>query len=234
MTELGVISGFLGAGKTTLLKKLIRECFSDKKVCVIENEMGEIHLHESDFQAGNVQVKQLAAGCICCTLVQELRDMIQEIMDTMQPDYILLEPAGASDLAAVCTALERINQKEVRMGFAVTVVDGTVCSVFIEEFGAFYKNQIRYADAILVSHTQECNGQELEACQKDIAQLADQVPIWCSSWEEIDGTEILSAAVCRRQRHGAKVTGSLPAAKIAFPKAGKIPAPETIVPNFFR
>ena len=42
MSKVDIISGFLGAGKTTLIKKLIKECFNNEKVVLIENEFGEI------------------------------------------------------------------------------------------------------------------------------------------------------------------------------------------------
>lgn len=41
MTKINIFSGFLGAGKTTLIQKLIKDGFKDK-ICLIENEFGEI------------------------------------------------------------------------------------------------------------------------------------------------------------------------------------------------
>ena len=41
MTKINIFSGFLGAGKTTLIQKLIKDGFNDK-ICLIENEFGEI------------------------------------------------------------------------------------------------------------------------------------------------------------------------------------------------
>ena len=69
MTNIDIFSGFLGAGKTTLIKKLIKESFAGQKVVLIENEFGEIGIDGGFLKESGIQINELNAGCICCSLV---------------------------------------------------------------------------------------------------------------------------------------------------------------------
>ena len=69
MTKIDIFSGFLGAGKTTLIKKLIKESFAGQKVVLIENEFGEIGIDGGFLKESGIQINELNAGCICCSLV---------------------------------------------------------------------------------------------------------------------------------------------------------------------
>ena len=68
MTKIDIFSGFLGAGKTTLIKKLIKESFAGQKVVLIENEFGEIGIDGGFLKESGIQINELNAGCICCSL----------------------------------------------------------------------------------------------------------------------------------------------------------------------
>ena len=73
MTNIDIFSGFLGAGKTTLIKKLIKESFAGQKVVLIENEFGEIGIDGGFLKESGIQINELNAGCICCSLVGDFR-----------------------------------------------------------------------------------------------------------------------------------------------------------------
>ena len=68
MTKIDIFSGFLGAGKTTLIKKLIKEAFAGQQVVLIENEFGEIGIDGGFLKESGIQINELNAGCICCSL----------------------------------------------------------------------------------------------------------------------------------------------------------------------
>ena len=78
MTNIDIFSGFLGAGKTTLIKKLIKESFAGQKVVLIENEFGEIGIDGGFLKESGIQINELNAGCICCSLVGDFRAALQQ------------------------------------------------------------------------------------------------------------------------------------------------------------
>lgn len=62
-----LLTGFLGAGKTTYLNRIIA---SDKarRYAVIVNEIGEIGIDGELIRHEGEELRQLANGCICCTV----------------------------------------------------------------------------------------------------------------------------------------------------------------------
>ena len=83
MTKIDIFSGFLGAGKTTLIKKLIKEAFAGQQVVLIENEFGEIGIDGGFLKESGIQINELNAGCICCSLVGDAA--IDDILPPSRP-----------------------------------------------------------------------------------------------------------------------------------------------------
>ena len=90
MTKIDVFSGFLGAGKTTLIKKLLKEAYAGQKVVLIENEFGEIGIDGGFMKEAGIQVTEMNSGCICCSLIGDFGEALQKVLDTYQPDRILI------------------------------------------------------------------------------------------------------------------------------------------------
>lgn len=191
MAKIIVISGFLGAGKTTLILKLVREMFQGQKVCVIENEFGSINFDGQKLERNGLNIRELQAGCICCTLITDLKTTIESIEADIKPDYIIIEPSGTSDLPAVKRAINIAALPDADI-CSITVVDAMVCSDFIEDFGDFYRNQIVYADGVVLSHMDECDEEELSTVVKAIEKLKFKGPIICTQWSRISAEEILA------------------------------------------
>ena len=80
MTEIDIFSGFLGAGKTTLIKKLIKDGYNGQKLVLIENEFGDISIDKGFLKESGVQIKEINAGCICCSLVGDFASSITELI----------------------------------------------------------------------------------------------------------------------------------------------------------
>ena len=94
MTDIYIISGFLGAGKTTLIQKMLKEELNDKQVVLIENDFGDISVDAALLDDGNIQVKEMNAGCICCSLSGDFAKAMQDLLIQFHPDIILIEPSG--------------------------------------------------------------------------------------------------------------------------------------------
>ncbi|MBR6322146.1 MAG: cobalamin biosynthesis protein CobW, partial [Lachnospiraceae bacterium] len=86
MTKVDVISGFLGAGKTTLIKKLLAEALKNEKVVLIENEFGEIGIDGGFLKDAGVQITEMNSGCICCSLVGDFGEALQQVINDYAPD----------------------------------------------------------------------------------------------------------------------------------------------------
>ena len=113
MIKIDVISGFLGAGKTTLIKKLFESGFKKQKVVIIENEFGDISIDKGFLKESGVQIKEINAGCICCSLVGDFASSITELIDTYSPNRIIIEPSGVGKLSDIVNAIKNVNNPDL-------------------------------------------------------------------------------------------------------------------------
>ena len=104
-----VLTGYLGAGKTTLLNYILREQH-DKKLAVIENEVGEVSVDDAligdkVLGVGQEDVVVLDNGCVCCNIRADLVGALAAIWRKHETnnslDGVVIELTGVADPAPV-------------------------------------------------------------------------------------------------------------------------------------
>ena len=150
MIKIDIISGFLGAGKTTLIKKLFKSSLKNEKVCLIENEFGEIGIDGSFLKESGVNIKEINSGCICCSLVGDFATSMKEVISTYNPDRIIVEPSGVGKLSDIINAVKTVEE-DLELNILCCVVDGKKAKMQIRNFGEFLKDQISFAKTIVVT-----------------------------------------------------------------------------------
>lgn len=195
MTKIDIFSGFLGAGKTTLIKKLIAEAYAGEKLVLIENEFGEINIDGGFLKESGIEISEMSAGCICCSLVGDFNKALREVVEQFHPDRILIEPSGVGKLSDVIVAVERTVGEcpELTLNSYVTVADAGKVKVYMKNFGEFYNNQIETAGTIILSRTQKLSQEKLEAAAAMLREKNPDAAILTTPWDELDGKTILSA-----------------------------------------
>ena len=192
MTKIDIISGFLGAGKTTLIKKLIQEAFQGQKVVLIENEFGEIGIDGGFLKESGIQINEMNSGCICCSLVGDFKTALQDVLKQYEPDRIIIEPSGVGKLSDVIKAVQKVvDGDKVVLSSHVTVADAVRARMYLKNFGEFYKNQVEFASAIILSRTQKVTEKKLEQVVELIREINDKSPIVTTPWDELTGRQIL-------------------------------------------
>jgi G3E family GTPase len=119
-----ILTGYLGAGKTTLLNYLLREQ-KDKKLAVIENEIGEVSIDDALVEQKETETAEelvvLNNGCICCTVRKDLVTTLTKIGEKFRAghhlDGVLIELTGMADPAPVVQTF--FMNDEVRQTFCV-------------------------------------------------------------------------------------------------------------------
>ena len=195
MTKIDIVSGFLGAGKTTLIKKLLAEAYPGEKLVLIENEFGEINIDGGFLKESGIQISEMSAGCICCSLVGDFNKSLKQVSAQFHPDRILIEPSGVGKLSDVIVAVENTaaEDPELKLNSFVTVADATKVKVYMKNFGEFYNNQIESAGTIILSRTQKLTQEKLEAAVFLLREKNPNAAILTTPWDELDGKTILSA-----------------------------------------
>ena len=194
MTKIDIFSGFLGAGKTTLIKKLIKEAFAGQQVVLIENEFGEIGIDGGFLKESGIQINELNAGCICCSLVGDFRAALQQVVEQYHPDRIVIEPSGVGKLSDVTRAVEGVAEHlDVQLSSFVTVADVNKVKMYMKNFGEFYDDQISHASCILLSRTQTASEEKIAAAVAMLREKNPTATIVTTAWDELTGEQILKA-----------------------------------------
>ncbi|WP_312071605.1 GTP-binding protein [Anaerotignum propionicum] len=195
MTKIDIISGFLGSGKTTLIKKLLDETFFQEKIVVIENEFGEMGIDGAILKKSGIEIKELYSGCICCSLVGDFEQTIQEVIYKFHPERIIIEPSGVGKLSEVLKACKMAGlQDSLQINMLITVVDVLKFEMYLTNFGEFFKNQIAHAKTILLSRTEKASQEALEKVISDIRKINDMANVVTTPLENLNGEKIISIA----------------------------------------
>src|SRR5450432_3028915 len=157
-----VLTGYLGAGKTTLLNRILSEQHG-KKYAVIVNEFGELGIDNDLVVNADEEVFEMNNGCICCTVRGDLIRIIEGLMKRKGKfDAIIVETTGLADPAPVAQTffVDEDVQKNARLDAVVTVADAKWLAQRLKDAPAV-KNQIAFADVILLNKTDLVTGPEL-------------------------------------------------------------------------
>jgi len=157
-----VLTGYLGAGKTTLLNRILSEPHG-KKFAVIVNEFSEIGIDNELVVNADEEVFEMNNGCICCTVRGDLVRIIDGLMRRKGKfDAIIVETTGLADPAPVAQTFfvdEAVGAK-TKLDAVVTVADAKWLKDRLKD-APEAKNQIAFADVILLNKTDLVTADEL-------------------------------------------------------------------------
>ena len=164
-----VLTGYLGAGKTTLLNRILSEPHG-KKYAVIVNEFGEIGIDNDLVVGADEEVFEMNNGCICCTVRGDLVRILDGLMRRKGKfDAIIVETTGLADPAPVAQTFfidENVGRK-TRLDAVVTVADAKWLTERLKD-APEAKNQIAFADVILINKTDLVSPEELREVEARI------------------------------------------------------------------
>lgn len=184
MIDVYLLSGFLGSGKTSLLLHLIRELQQlGRKPAVFMNEFGQLGFDTAMVEKeGNVPLKELLGGCICCSGAEQTEAQLQALlMEEHDIDVILIETTGAAHPVDALDAVHSpLFADQLRVAGIVTVVDAVrwrdrqqlppqIRSLFLE--------QMRHAHLLLLNKVDLLTETELAEISLQLQQLNEHAPI---------------------------------------------------------
>ncbi len=172
-TPLTLITGPLGSGKTTLLRHILAAV--PKKIAILMNEFGEIAIDSKIIEGKNIRIAELDGGCVCCSLQGEFEAAVNEVIDTVDPEVIVVETTGVAEPDALIFDIQE-NLPRVRLDGVVTVADADAMIRF-PQLGHTTRMQIEDADAILLNKVDLVSLAELGRVEEKIRQLNPPAPI---------------------------------------------------------
>ena len=198
MIKIDIISGFLGAGKTTLIKKLFQNGFNGEKVVLIENEFGDISIDSGFLKDSGVKIKEINAGCICCSLVGDFETAIKDLVNQFHPDRIFIEPSGVGKLSDIINAVEKVKLSELQLNILATVVDGKKAKMYLKNFGEFFLNQIEAANTVIISKTENLSEEQIDELINIIKEHNEHANIITTSISMLSSETLLKTLEAHR------------------------------------
>lgn len=201
-----VLGGYLGAGKTTLVNRVLREA-QGRRIGVVVNDFGELAIDASLIEAaaaasegdeaGAAPIVNLANGCVCCTLGDDLRATM-DALAAVEPrlDHIVIETSGVADPAAA--AAWGTVPGFLRDGVIVLAAADAVVRLAGDRYvGGEVLRQLAGADLVALTRTDLVDATEQERVR---AWLADRVdaPILASAPDGLDVEVVLGLGTGRR------------------------------------
>jgi G3E family GTPase len=167
-----VLTGYLGAGKTTLLNRILSENHG-RKYAVIVNEFGEVGIDNDLVVGADEEVFEMNNGCICCTVRGDLIRIVEGLMKRKgRFDAIIIETTGLADPAPVAQTffVDQDVAEKSRLDAIVTVADSKWLADRLKD-APEAKNQIAFADVILLNKTDLVTPAELEGVKGRIRAI---------------------------------------------------------------
>ncbi len=187
-----VLTSYLGAGKTTLLNRILSEPHG-KKYAVIVNEFGEIGIDNDLVVGADEEVFEMNNGCICCTVRGDLVRILDGLMRRKGKfDAIIVETTGLADPAPVAQTFfidENVGRR-TKLDAVVTVADARWLNDRLKD-APEVKNQIAFADVILINKTDLVSPEELDEVEARIRGINPYARLHKTQRAEIALDEVL-------------------------------------------
>ncbi len=191
--EIVLIGGFLGSGKTTLLKRLLGwEIERGIKPVVIMNEFGQLDIDSRLIDDGQVEIRRLSGGCICCDMRLALTSTLEDLARSSPGAHIYLETTGVADPAGVLEAIAPVAMQGMITVKKLLLVYDASLGEALQEDQYTAQRQLLMADVILVNRCDTVSPEEVEIAVRQVAQLKPEVPLYRTVHCDVAPEEILA------------------------------------------
>ncbi|KAK9828520.1 hypothetical protein WJX72_000532 [[Myrmecia] bisecta] len=193
-----VLTGFLGAGKTTLVNHILGGQHG-LRVCVIENEFGEVGVDQALVMQTKEELFELNNGCVCCTVRGDLIRILRKLLKRKQKfDAILIETTGLADPAPVAQTffVDDELKEALRLDAIITVVDAKHAMQHLdnirEDKGVNEAvQQIAFADKLLLNKIDLVNADDKHKILHRIQAINSLVQIIECERAQVDLRQVL-------------------------------------------
>jgi G3E family GTPase len=185
--DVTLLTGFLGAGKPTVLNAIIEQMKSTR-FAIIENEIGAESIDAGLIIRGDGDIVELNNGCLCCTLNDNLYDILNNLWTKRNTwDHLIIEATGIADPANIAQPFLTVDQ--VKRGYELKRV---ICIVDAELIEDQLKDrpeaiqQIAFSDLILLNKVEKVSPDyvtELQAILKTINPFAETIVAWENNFQ---------------------------------------------------
>lgn len=182
------VYGFLGSGKTTVMMALARALVAaGHRAALVVNEAGDVPVDGKLLSVAGLPVREIFAGCICCSVVGDFIETLRALQQDPELDYILIEPSGMADAPRLFASLEKHASENL---LKLMVLDGPRLELLLEAAGNLIKGQLAAAEIILLNKVDAMDHKQIQQSRAKIQGLSADAPI-----HEVSASSGLSASL---------------------------------------
>lgn len=180
-----VVSGFLGAGKTTFIQELVRRTGRD--FAIYENEYGQADIDARRLrQDSDLKVWESTENCICCSGKQDFATSVLTISNTIDPEYLIVEPTGVAKLQSILDNVNQVAWERISLLAPVTVVDAVSWQNQRADFPEIFDNQLSAAASVVISKLAPGSEDAAEPIKQLVSEMNPQAEVIAkSSYDDI-------------------------------------------------
>jgi len=188
-----VVSGFLGSGKTTLVRRLLDHAqATGARVAFVSNELGELGVDQAMLGGGEEAFVELAGGCVCCALNDELYDTLILLKEKVDPDRIVIETSGVAIPHDVQITFYQPPVRDWISEEAVVVVVNADQMVEGRDLGQTFTEQLESADIVVLHKVDLVDPEVLPELKAKIEQINPGVGVVSASHGRVDPRLLLA------------------------------------------
>lgn len=210
-----VISGFLGAGKTTFIKEIIKKTKRD--YCILENEYGAINVDSSTLSEDknkDLKIYEFTEGCICCSSKGEFASSVLTISNSLDPDYLIVEPTGVGYLSSILNNLNKVKYERIQVLNAITIVDGQYFFSLLNnkdfKIDSCLEDQIKNASYLIVSKNEIFSKGEKNLITNKLRELnPNAIIINDKHYSELDESFFKEILINKEKKNASLITSKV-------------------------
>ncbi len=183
-----LVTGFLGSGKTTLLKRFVEGYADVKKIAIIQNEFADANVDGYELKKTGksfelIEINKGSVFCVC--LLSDFISSLRNLLETSQPDVVILEATGLADPITIGQLLlaDELYKRTI-LSHIWCIVD-TTSFLLMETRVNRLVHQVRIADTVVLNKTDKSSVEEIELVKKRITALNPHADIVQSEYCDI-------------------------------------------------
>lgn len=177
-----IVSGFLGSGKTTFIEEFQKGL---ENVAILENDYAKANVDYDILANTGKEILSLEEGCVCCSKKKDFATTVITIENTIDPDYLIIEPTGIGYLSNIIANIKSIEYEKIKLLNPITIVDYNSVDSLIRDYEDLFLDQIKNSGYLLLSKTENTSKEEIEEVISKLERLT-KASIYANHYKDFD------------------------------------------------
>ncbi|MEW6423230.1 MAG: GTP-binding protein [Bacillota bacterium] len=181
-----LVNGFLGSGKTTFIQNLVKQLVPLERIVILVNEFGDVGIDGVLLAQDDLDVVELASGCICCSLAPDLGRQLFDIAAKVKPDRVIIEPTGVATIQGLLSVAGSLRlEKYVEAIKVILLIDGAEFKDFHAGCQTFVESQISLADLVIINKCDLIPPAAVQEIRKTIATINQRATVLATEFGQV-------------------------------------------------